>query len=124
MIALVGTGCLPHDEEDFADDHPCTDLYAAVGVSVVDASGAPVTGLESVSRFEDSGQELRLTQSGIADGFYLIVDDSQLPRISKAGEAVRFDARGTRGAVAGQFLIGSDGCHVEKIDGPDTLVMP
>jgi len=118
------TGCLPHDEADFDDDQACTDLFATIGVNVVDSAGRPVTGLEAVSRFEDNGQELRLQQASAPDGFYIIVDDNQLPRISGEGEALRFDATGPRGAVAGQFLIASDGCHVEKVDGPDDLVLP
>ena len=116
-------GCLPHDDDDFGDGHACTDSFNTIEVNVVDNAGAPVDGLEAVTRFEDNGQELRLVQT-FGSGSYAIVDDNQLPRISGNGEAVRFDARGTRGAVAGQFLIGSDGCHVEKIDGPDELVLP
>jgi hypothetical protein len=118
------TGCLPYGEDDFDDDQACTDLFATIGVNVVDATGRPVAGLEAISRFEDNGQELRLQQAGATVGFYVIVDDGQLPRISGDGEALRFDAIGPRGAVAGQFLIGSDGCHVEKLDGPDDLVLP
>ena len=121
---MPGAGCLPHDEDDFDDDHPCTDLFATIGVEVVDSRGAPVGGLEAVTRFEDNGQELRLQQTTFSPGFYVIVDDSQLPRVSVQGEAVRFDATGPNGAVAGQFLIGTDGCHVEKLDGPDRLVLP
>jgi hypothetical protein len=116
-------GCLPYGDEDFDDDQFCTDSFNSIVVRVVDSTGAPVDGLEAVTRFEDSGQELRLVQ-GFGFGSYTIVDDTQLPRISSDGEALRFDARGPRGAVAGQFLIGSDGCHVEKIDGPDDLVLP
>lgn len=123
IACVLLAGCLPYDDDDFDDDHACTDSFNSIQVKVVDATGATVDGLEAVTRFEDNGQELRLVQS-FGFGTYTIVDDSQLPRISGDGEAVRFDARGTRGAVAGQFLIGSDGCHVEKIDGPDELVLP
>ncbi len=104
----------------------CTEQFVIHTVRVVDAAGAPVTGLDvTVVRVSDG---LAFDVSGGdplgTPGVYLLMDDRFTSVLGTAGEAVRFEGRKDGRLVTADFVFRTDPCrcHVEKVRGPDQIV--
>lgn len=110
-------------------DHPtqkvCTTLFAMIPVVVVDAQGAPLTGISITDSVLRTHERFAIPQSfnGWSPGTFHVFDDSFSGRIREGGDAVR--AMGTNGTLSfvADYVFGvPDGCHVAKLSGPDTVV--
>lgn len=128
-LALLVAACQPAAE---TPERVCTMEFRTIGVTVVDSTGAPVasaavdvireaTGESVVCASE--GQEgcvQPAASSGVQGGGNFEVMTDAVP-VSEAGETFRVVARHDGLEAEAPFQIGFDGCHVEKLSGPDTL---
>lgn len=128
---LAGCSLYPGNTDE---PEVCTAVFATHPVLVTDAAGAPVIDA-AVDVFRVStGQSIFCTsdaQRGCVhrrtwsmdgrDGRYVVMDDGVA--MSRGGEDFRVVA--TRGASKAEALLRfrHDGCHVEKLAGPNTLVL-
>jgi hypothetical protein len=124
-LGLASAGCsflLPGSRTD--DPVACTMEFRMVTVTVVDAAGRPVTGLDASTRNErtgevlDPGDEPFLGEQGI----YLVATDAHRARLSRGGDPLAFRASGRGLLAGGTFRVGADACHIQRLAGPDTLV--
>lgn len=104
----------------------CTASFAIVPVTVRDSSGNPVTGLSIADTLIRTRQGFLVPQSfGLAAGTYVILDDGFRSHLRPTGESIQvtgFDAS-TRFTATFTFDV-PGGCHVRKLSGPDTVVVP
>lgn len=117
MLAACDTGALTF----------CTDIFVAVTVTVVDTLEAPVSDAKVISTLVRTGEVLTPTSLALlTGGTYIIVDDGSRDRLRASGDTVAVTAqRGTGPIVAATYLIDvPGGCHVNKVSGPDTLIVP
>ncbi len=109
----------------------CTALYAYITTTAVDSAGQPVNDLairDSVLRthqaFDITDQSLGISTPGT----YAIFSDSYLSAVRESGDAVQVTGNsestgpGPHPQFSTQYTFGSDGCHVKKLAGPDTVV--
>jgi hypothetical protein len=124
-VLAVGGPVLGCSGDQASDGCICTASFALYNVTVIDAAGAPVTGLDPTVTVVRTGQRLTLstTPSG---NHYPVFTDGEIHLIDPAGELVRFVASNTQGSTAGDFVFDAPGtchCHMRKVSGPDTLVV-
>jgi hypothetical protein len=57
-------------------------------------------------------------------GTYVLVDDGSTDVIRRAGESVQAHiSRGTQSTTADYVFSVPDGCHINKVSGPSTVVL-
>ena len=114
------------------DEHPrtCTDQYVSYTVGVRLPDGAPADSVSITAENERTGQVYGPCNGIIADGVgcgesgtYTVYTDAQEGATSEEGDDVT--VRGTRGALTFEaaFRFRSDGCHVDKLSGPDAVTL-
>jgi hypothetical protein len=110
------------------NDCICTEEFRSYLVTVVDTIGVPVDSLNVIIKDKD-GDELDVQQHNqIFDpGKYTVLDDSFIKMFvsSTVSEKVTFTATDGVRSVTGEYLFNTDKCrcHINKVSGPDTLVI-
>ena len=106
----------------------CTEEYRFFLVTVVDTLGVPVDSLTVTIRDKD-GDELDVVQESYAfgPGKYTVLNDSftQMFCVCGTSQKIYFSATDGNRVAAGEFLFNTDECkcHINKVEGPDTLVL-
>lgn len=110
------------------DDCLCTTEYRYYLVTVVDTLGAPVDSL-TVSVKDKNGSELNISQENqiFGSGNYIVFNDSftsMFVSVTDTEKIIFTAADGVRNVI-GEYLFDTDRCrcHINKISGPDTLVI-
>lgn len=121
VIALVS--CSTADE-----DCMCTEEYRFYLVTVVDKLGVPVDSLDVTIRDKD-GDELDVVQDPhlFGAGKYTVLNDSftQIFCSCTVPEKIYFSATDGIRTASGEYLFNTDECkcHINKVSGPDTVVL-
>jgi hypothetical protein len=106
----------------------CTEEYRFFLVTVVDTLGLPVDSLDVTIRDKD-GDELDVLQESnpFGPGNYTVLNDSftQLFCSCTTPEIIYFSATDGGRIATGEYLFNTDKCrcHINKVSGPDTLVL-
>lgn len=110
------------------EDCLCTEEYRFFLVTVVDTLGVPVDSLNVTIRDKD-GDELNVVQDPhpFGAGKYTVLNDSftQMLCSCPTAEKIYFSATDGNRIAAGEYLFNTDKCrcHINKVSGPDTLVI-
>jgi hypothetical protein len=117
VIALVGCETGPSI---------CTASFAMITATIVDGNGQTVTGVSVRDTVGRTGRILDVQQEnpGTFDpGIAIIFTDAFITAIRRGGDDVTtvVTADGLIGSA--EYRFGSDGCHVRKLGGPDTIVV-
>jgi len=119
VIIVAASGC-----QDRCAEIACTADVESVTVTVTDAAGTPVTGLLPTSRYQNGAtfavdQEL----ASVVPGLYVVIDDGQRDVVNDS--IVVFEVSSATGSTTGTFEVTASDCrcHIEKVSGPDTLVL-
>ena len=101
----------------------CTAIFAFITVDLADAGGNPVTNAEIEVELLRTGEMLESPQDYISLGTYTVLTDNQLNKISREQDTLNVTL--TRGASSAEarFDVNQDGCHIQKLSGPDKLVL-
>lgn len=117
---LVITSC---SEEN--NDCICTTEYRLIMVIVVDDSNNLVSGLITTVK-DDSGKVYDVyNDPHIFPGHYTVMDDKFAKELSPQPKRFIFTGVKDSLTVDGEFFVNTDDCicHVQKVSGPDTLVL-
>jgi hypothetical protein len=120
--ALLVPGCLPFG----SDGCFCTKEYVAVGFSLVDQAGQPVPDVPVRVVIVRTGKSLGLEQPGAAQGFYIVITDSQKELLDPSGERIRVTGSVGDRSFRVEFVVSVPGechCHIRKISGPSEVVL-
>lgn len=123
LSVIVLFSCSTVDE-----DCLCTEEYRFFLVTVVDTLGVPVDSLNVTIRDKD-GDELNVVQDPypFGAGKYTVLNDSftQMFCSCTTPEKIYFSATDGNRIAAGEYLFNTDKCrcHINKVSGPDTLVI-
>ena len=123
LIALVFYSC-----SEVNNDCICTQEFRSYQVTVVDTLGVPVDSLAITIKDKD-GDALDVQQQDqiFGPGKYTVLDDSftRMFVSPTIAEKVTFTATDGMRTVAGEYLFSTDvcRCHIDKVSGPDTLVL-
>ncbi len=106
----------------------CTEEFRFYLVSVVDTLGNPVDSLTITIKDKD-GDELDVQQQDqiFGPGKYTVLDDSFVKMFVSPSIAEKITFTATDGilTVTREFLFSTDDCrcHINKVSGPDTLIL-
>lgn len=102
----------------------CTEEFRTFAIVVVNAAGAPVLGLTPTVTLVRTGEPITPPDPPYA-GHYAVFSDAELSLIQSSAEAVRFVVAGNQGSGAAELLFSTTACrcHIQKVSGPDTLVL-
>jgi len=120
--ALATTAC-----EDPASLCACTEEFRSYILTVVDDAGNPAADVTLTRTNLRTSEVLEPTGLGQAEpGTYKVVDDGLVDAFSSEGDTVR--VTGVQGAAtfAADFVFAAPEpcrCHVDKLAGPDTVVI-
>ena len=119
---LLGVAC------DDDDDHAgCTQEFRTATVFLKDANDQPVTDATVQTFHVRTGALVPVTSLvDLIAGYYAILDDGATRLIPSGVEPFRVAAsRGGGMPVEALYEFSApNGCHIEKVSGPDTLVVP
>jgi hypothetical protein len=104
----------------------CTASFAFVPLTVRDSSGNPVAGLSIADTVIRTQQGFLVPQSfGFAAGTYVVLDDGFRDHLRPTGESVQVSGFNSATRFTATFTFDvPGGCHVRKLSGPDTVVVP
>lgn len=123
LFSLITFSCSEIDK-----DCACTEEYRGYGVTVVDTLGIPVDSL-IVSIKDQDGDELDVQQDqfNFDRGKYTVLTDSFTHIMCSCGtpQKIYFSATDRSRIATGEFMFNTDECkcHINKVSGPDTLVL-
>jgi len=102
----------------------CSDEFVSVQFRVVDVSGEPQDSFAVTVRNARTGEVYSVRQPHSGEGVYHALDDGFMDRIRGIAPLIVHGERGDREFDA-SFLMGvdEDGCHIQKVAGPDTVVV-
>ena len=114
-------------DDDDDDPTACTEEFRTATVFVADANAQAVTDATVRTYHVRTGQLVEITS--IMDpvaGHYIILDDNATSLIASGVEQFRVAASRGAGAAVEAFygFSAPNGCHIEKVSGPDTVVVP
>ena len=117
---LLAAAC---DDDDRA---ACTEEFRTATVFVMDTSNQPVTDATVQTFHVRTGDLVPITSIiDLIAGSYVILDDNATRLIPSGVEQFRVTAsRGSGAPVEALYGFSApQGCHIEKVSGPDTLVV-
>jgi len=103
------------------DGEVCTAEFRGLPLTIVSESGTPVTDATVTTRLTRNNQVLQTTGDS-PTGWYVILTDSSAGRLRSGGDSVSAAVSASIDTVL-PFVI-SGGCHIAKLSGPDSLVVP
>jgi hypothetical protein len=107
----------------------CTAQLVGLSVAVINDVRQPLNGLSVTATVQRTGTVLDITSaSPPADlapegGHVIVFSDHFIEAVRRGGDDVAVVVLAGGHAASGLYRFGSDGCHVQKIAGPDSLVM-
>jgi hypothetical protein len=106
----------------------CAEDIETITATVVNQVGQPLAGLEVTATVRRTGTVLTLTQSPVqelpsAGGSVMVFSDEFQRNIRPGGEDVSVVVTAGGHSGSGLFRFGSNGCHVQKLSGPDSLTV-
>jgi hypothetical protein len=104
----------------------CTEEFRVFTLAVLDDASQPVEDGDLTVTNLRTGRRLESGWLGLpAPGHYPVVDDAMLDEFSPAGDPVRVDGSTRAGSFTVSYVFAPDacGCHVQRIAGPDTVVV-
>lgn len=103
----------------------CTEEFRSWVVVVVDDTGTPMVGLDVDVTRTSTGALLPYGEPGFTAGAYRVMDDGLSSELRVAGETIVAESEGEGVSFRAEYLFGTDPwrCHVEKLAGPDTVVV-
>lgn len=119
VYLLVNLSCTDND------DCSCTMEFRMITVVVADSANNLVLGLTTTVR-DDSGKVYNVyNDPTIFPGHYTVLDDNYVNEVSTKPKRFLFIGTKDSLTINSEFFINTDECkcHVEKVSGPDTLVL-
>jgi hypothetical protein len=108
-----------------AGDIACTMMFSMVNVEVKDQNGNKVILDEHYTIREKDGQRLKFQQNGIDSNSYTVIDDSFISTLKSKTELFRFIGKKNGVEIVNeQYEINGDCCHVNKVNGKGTVIIP
>lgn len=107
------------------EDCPCTMEFRMITVVVVDSVNNLVLGLTTTIK-DDSGKVYDVYNDPlIFPGHYTVMDDNYVSELTTQPKRFHFVGVKDSLTVNGEFFVNTDKCkcHVEKVSGPDTLIL-
>lgn len=107
------------------EDCPCTMEFRMITVVVVDTTNNLVLGLTTTVQ-DDSGKVYDVYNDPmIFPGHYTVMDDNYVCELTTQPKRFLFIGIKDSLTVNGEFFVNTDkcNCHIEKVSGPDTLVL-
>lgn len=123
---ILALGLCPLLSECGTDPAVCTASWAMVAATVVDGAGQLLEDVSVTDTVRRTGVVLDVTSTNPSvelEGV-LIFSDAFLRTVKPSGDEVIVVATAAGRSGSADFRFGSDGCHVRKLAGPDTLVIP
>lgn len=108
----------------------CTDEFVVLTATLVNGSGQTISGVSVTDTVVRTGAVLEVMAGSPAidlppDGIAAIgiFSDAFIQRVLPFGEDVVVAVTADGASGSGRYRFGTDGCHVQKLAGPDTLVV-
>jgi hypothetical protein len=102
----------------------CTEMFAAVNVTVTDKSGNNVDLKDYYTINVATGDTLRHNNGTWPEGAYTVLDDSYVSKMYNKQLQFRFiGIRNNTTVVDELYSISADCCHISKVAGKDTVVI-
>jgi hypothetical protein len=122
FVLLFALGCSHQDVPT-----ECTALFAYVTATVVDSTQTPVTGLSISDTVVRTREGFVVGQIGFLNpGAYVVFSDNFSSKIRGSGDSVVVTGSTATGAAkfAETFVFDvPDGCHVQKVSGPASVIV-
>ena len=123
-IAAASSGC-------GTDPVFCTDETVALTAVIVNGTGQPITLISVTDTVVRNGAVLDISASHPAGGLpadgasqIVVFSDDFMETILPPSELVAVAVSAGTQSVSARFEFGTDGCHVRRVAGPDTLEIP
>lgn len=107
-----------------SDECICTKEFRTVTVYVIDDMNNPVENLVTTI-MDENGKEYGLSEPPFFTGYYSVMTDVYVNDFTIHPKKILFEGIKDSLTVNAEFFINTDecNCHINKVSGPDTLVL-
>jgi hypothetical protein len=103
----------------------CADYFGFVTITLVDGANAPVPDAALTSVVTRTADTLVANPGGNSPlGLYSIADDSDRGKLSPFGDTIKLTVGRAITVVETTYVLAPGACHITKLSGPDTLLIP
>jgi len=100
----------------------CTDLFAFVTAAAVDTAGGRLTHVVITDSIPRTGHVFVVTQQQYPVGTVTAFSDSYRNELASTADTVGLSGTSDQGWFVAQYVLRDDGCHIQKLAGPDTVI--
>jgi hypothetical protein len=100
----------------------CTANFSFITLRVEDETGQTVSGVAVTVTLQRTGIVLDMGREQ-PEGSYLIADDLMREKFSRSGDVLTVVGSKAGQGFQTQFEIRNNGCHIEKMSGPEVVVL-
>ncbi len=122
LLFLPACNPLGNDEDD-PGPIACTAQFVLVEFWVVDDGGMGQEGFSLTVTNLRTGELYDVEQYSYEDGQYTALHDGFQDEVFGDGDPIQVHGDDGRRTFDADFVIGADRCHIEKVSGPDTVVV-
>ncbi len=119
---LFGFGLLVLMLSSCTFETACTEEFRFITLRIEDETNQPVSGVTVIVTLQRTGDILDMGREQ-TDSSYLIADDSLTEAFSSTGDMLTVVGNKNGKSFQTQFEIRNNGCHIEKISGPNVVVL-
>ncbi|MBZ0180222.1 MAG: hypothetical protein K8F36_13090 [Melioribacteraceae bacterium] len=104
----------------------CTQEFRSYSVFIADENLVGIDSLVTQSKNRQTGEKYQISQSWSMDkGMYVVMDDSHTLKFSGIPTQVIFTAKKGEIDIEADYFFNTDDCkcHINKVSGPDTIVV-
>jgi hypothetical protein len=103
----------------------CTSDFRLLAIALVDGANAAVPDAALISVVTRTADTLVANPGGNSPhGLYPIADDSDRGKLRFYGDTIHVTVERATTVVETTYVLAPGACHITKLSGPDTLVMP
>ena len=128
LLVLCATvaSCSLFEDDDSSPGCQCTEEFVMITVAVRDDGGQPLAGLTLTHRITRTDTPVTINQPFADEGVYVVADDSIKDVLRATGDEIWVHGESADVQFDQVFSVNVPGacrCHVNKVSGPDTLVV-
>jgi hypothetical protein len=106
----------------------CTQQFVMHNLTVLSPGGEPADSVQIIVSNKATSDIYDVCGSSLceetpADGQYIILHDGFFGKIDSDGETIVVHGEKGDRSFTEQFIFGDDGCHIQKIAGPDSVYL-
>lgn len=129
LVAFFASSCKEDENDKACAPMVCTENFVSIPIKFVDKDGKGIDVIDFKVINSRTGENIEKSNPSPTGqkGTYIVIDDLSVSKVSEDGDLLNVSAKNPINNVQKQVSIkvkgGKCSCHIEKISGPEQVIM-